>query len=202
MRDIEQRRGGDRFAFDRADGTVSDGPDGIPEIVLRTVSPSGKVPDGTAFVVGLRADLTHDDLQRQIVEGWSAHDLGSLGGELMLNQGPLTLAGLRGIDAGTVGEALRQMIGQPRACLLYDRAEVSSNSQVAQLRCIGFVAGRVMSATELSGNVIEIVLQPTVMTSRSAVVASEVSGATGSSAADDSCDVANNRYLYKLRLTN
>ena len=160
------------------------------------------MPDGNAFVVGLRADLTNDELRRQIVAGWSARDLESFGGELMLDQGPLTLTGLRGIDAGTVGESLRQMIGQPRVCLLYDQADMSSNSHVAQLRCMGFVAGRVMLVTELSGNVIEIVLQPTVMTSRSAVVASEVSGATDSPSADDDNDVACNRYLYKLRLTN
>ena len=201
-RDIEQRRGADRFAFDSTEGTVDEEPDGIPEIVLRTVSPNSKVPDGNAFVVGLRADLTNDELQRQIVAGWSARDLESFGGELMLDQGPLTLTGLRGIDAGTVGESLRQMIGQPRVCLLYDQADMSSNSHVAQLRCVGFVAGRVMLVTELSGNVIEIVLQPTVMTSRSAVVASEVSGATDSPSADDDNDVACNRYLYKLRLTN
>ena len=127
----------------------------------------------------------------------------------MLNHGSLTLTGLRGVDAGTVGESLRRMIGQPRACLLYDQADVSTNSQVAQLRCIGIVAGRVMSATEISENVVEIVLQPTVMTSRSAVVASEVSGAN-SPAASSATETENkepdgqtgNRYLYKLRLTN
>ncbi len=204
-RDIEQRRGNDRFAFDPIDGAVSEESDGIPEIVLRTVSPNGKIPDGNAFVVGLRTDLTNDDLRYQIVEGWSARDLEPFGGELMMNQGPLTLTGLRGVDAGTVGGSLRRMIGQPRVCLLYDRADVSSNSEVAQLNCIGFVAGRVMSAIEFSENVVEIVLQPTVMTSRSAVVASEVSdvmSGMSSSTAHASGDVASNRYLYKLRLTN
>ncbi|MCX7422146.1 MAG: hypothetical protein NT013_21750 [Planctomycetia bacterium] len=208
-RDIERRRGNDRFAFDPIDGTVSEEQDGIPEIVLRTVSPKSKTPDGNAFVVALRTDLTNDDLRYQIANGWSAHDLEPFDGELMLNHGSLTLTGLRGVDAGTVGESLRRMIGQPRACLLYDQADVSTNSQVAQLRCIGIVAGRVMSATEISENVVEIVLQPTVMTSRSAVVASEVSGAN-SPAASSATETENkepdgqtgNRYLYKLRLTN
>lgn len=204
-RDIEQRRGNDRFAFDSIDGTVTEESDGIPEIVLRTVSPKGKVPDGNAFVVALRTDLTTDDLRYQIAEGWSAHDLEPFDGELLLDHGSLALAGLRGVDAGAVGESLRRMIGQPRACLLYDQADVSSSSEVAQLRCIGFVAGRVMSATEISESVVEIVLQPTVMTSRSAVVASEISGTATSanpSTAFKSGDVARNRYLYKLRLTN
>jgi len=122
-----------------------------------------------------------------------------------LNNGTLALTGLRGVDAGTVGDSLRQVIGQPRICLLYDRADVGSNSEVAQLNCIGFVAGRVMSATEISENVVEFVLQPTVMTSRSAVVSSEVSGATGltsHSLTNESHNVTGNRYLYKLRLTN
>ncbi len=207
-RDIEQRRGNDRFAFDPIDGTVSEEQDGIPEIVLRTVSPKSKTPDGNAFVVALRTDLTNDDLRYQIAEGWTAHDLEPFDGELMLNHGSLTLTGLRGVDAETVGESLRRMIGQPRACLLYDQADVSTDSQVAQLRCIGFVAGRVMAATEISENVVEIVLQPTVMTSRSAVVASEVSGENSSASSPtntehkESDGHTGNRYLYKLRLTN
>jgi hypothetical protein len=204
-RDIEQRRGNDRFAFDPINGHVSEESDGIPEIVLRTVSPKSKVPDGNAFVVALRTDLTNDDLRYQIQDGWTARDLEPFDGELMLNQGPLALTGLRGVDAGTVGEAMRHIVGQPRVCLLFDQADVSSNSEVAQLRCIGFVAGRVMSATELSENVVEIVLQPTVMTSRSAVVASEVSGVmnlSNSSTTNEFNDTATNRYLYKLRLTH
>ncbi len=204
-RDIEQRRGNDRFAFDSIDGTVSEEADGIPEIILRTVSPRSKTPDGNAFLVGLRTDLTNNELHYQIKEGWSARDLEPFDGELLLNNGSLTLTGLRGVDAGTVGESLRQVIGQPRICLLYDRADVGSNSEVAQLNCIGFVAGRVMSATEISEDIVEFVLQPTVMTSRSAVVSSEVSGATGltsHSLTNESHSVTGNRYLYKLRLTN
>ena len=180
---------------------MSVGPDGIPEIRLRTVSAtavgdsglhSARVPDGNAFFLTLQGDLTVNDLQRQIMEGWSAHDLEPLGGELSLGHGPLTLTGLRGVDSGSIGESLRSMIGQPRVCLVYDRVEMAANSPVAQLHCVGFVAGRVMTVTGVSADVIEMVFQPTVMTSRSAVVASE----------DDVSDVAANSYIYKLRLTH
>ncbi len=192
VRDIEQRRGSDLFSFDPTSGRVSEGSDGIPEIRLRTSSAAGGVSDGNAFFLTLQGDLTVSDLQRQILEGWSARDLEPLGGELLLRHGPLTLAGLRGVDSGSMGESLRSMIGQPRVCLLYDQADTAANSPVAQLHCVGFVAGRVMTVTEVSAGTIEMVFQPTVMTSRSVVVAEE----------EDVSEVPKNRYLYKLRLTN
>ena len=101
-----------------------------------------------------------------------------------------------------MGEALRNVIGQPRACLLYDRADADANAQVAHVRCVRFVAGRVMSVREVSDTVVELVFQPAVMTSRSAVTASEISGSVGSATADPLSHVPNNSYLYKLRLTN
>ena len=192
VREIEQRRGSDRFAFDPSNGSVSEGSDGIPEIRLRTVSAEGRVPDGNAFFLALHGDLTINNLQRQITNGWSARDLEPLGGELSLGRGSLTLAGLRGVDSGSMGESLRKMIGQPRVCLLYDQADMAANGPVAQLHCVGFVAGRVMTVTEASAGVMEMVFQPTVMTSWSAVVAEE----------NAASNVSMNPYLYKLRLTN
>ena len=59
-----------------------------------------------------------------------------------------------------------------------------------------------MSVREVSDTVVELVFQPAVMTSRSAVTASEISGPAGSATADPLNNVPNNSYLYKLRLTN
>lgn len=196
--DIEQQRGDDRFAYDSATGHVSESADGISEITLRTAS-SDESSRGNAHFVMLRDDLTDDDLRRQIREGWSAHDLKESSNALLLDRGPLMMTGLRGVNAGTLNDSLRSVAGQSRICLLYDRAESEPNSPVARLHCVGFVAGRVMSVRDVSGSECEFVFQPAVMTSRSAIVASEVRGSLSAAEAES---VPRNRYLYKLRLTH
>ncbi len=200
-RDIEDRRGQDRFAFDAADNTVSEESDGIPEIVLRTSSTKLSPQQTNAFLLSLSRDLTNDDLQRQVREGWSANDLEPFGGQLLFDHGFLTLSGLKGTDSGSASESLQSVIGQPRVCLLYERVEGDERSATANVRCIGLVAGRVMSVRGLSDSVCEIVLQPTVMTCRSAVVASELTGSTHETS-NELSQFPKNPYLYKLRLTN
>lgn len=201
MSDIEQRGGADHFGYDSSNGQVSQSSDGIPEITLRTAT-TEQNSRGNAHFVMLRGDLTNDDLKRQIREGWSARDLKDYSGELLLDRGPLAVAGLRGVNAASLNESLQAVAGQSRICLLYDRAESDTDSPVAQLRCVGFVAGRVMSVQEVSESECEIVFQPAVMTSRSAVVATELSGSTGSLSDEDIEKFPKNPYLYKLRLTH
>lgn len=188
-RDIEQRRGMDRFGYDTLTGEVTQASDGIPEILLRTAKRSVDV-QSNAFVIGLAGDLTQDALRRQICEGWSADDLQSLGGELLFDHGTLSLAGLRGVDSNVLGSALRKVLGQPRVVFLYEREIGDSRSSVASLQIRGMVAGRVMSVREISDSECEIVFQPTVMATRSAVTSSEETG----------CE--KNKYVANLRLTN
>ena len=182
--DIEQRSGADHFGYDSSNGQVNQSSDGIPEITLRTAT-TGQNSQSNAHFVMLRDDLTNDDLKRQIHEGWSAHDLKDFSGELLLDRGSLAVVGLRGVNAASLNEALQAVAGQSRICLLYDHAESDENSPVAQLRCVGFVAGRVMSVQEVSETECEIVFQPAVMTSRSAVVASELSGSSRTLSEED-----------------
>ena len=199
---IQQRRGTDRFALDLSTGQVTEDPDGIPEITLRTPSLADRGVVANAFVMTLAGDLTQQELQRQVRDGWSVADLEPYGGELILDSGPLSLVGARGIEAAALAEALRDVVGQSRVCLLYDRVDGDPRSTTASLRIIGFVAGRVMSVREVSSDVCEIVFQPAVMTARSAVVAAEVVGLPGQGAPDESSSVSPNKYVYKLRLSN
>ncbi len=190
-RDIEQRRGTDRFGYDASTGEVTQDADGIPEITLRTVGRSADAKSNT-FVLALSGDLTQDSLWRQICEGWSADDLQPLGGELLLGHGPLNLAGLRGVDCNVLGSALRKMLGQPRVVFLYDREIGDPRASVASLQVTKMVAGRVMSVSELSDSECEIVFQPAVMATRSAVTSSDES--------ESGCE--KNKYVANLRLTN
>ncbi len=199
---IEQRRGKDRFAFDSSNGQVTEDTDGIPEITLRTPSLADRGVVANAFVMNLAGDLTHQDLQRQVRDGWSVADLEPYGGELMLHSGSLSLAGARGIEAAVLADALQGVVGQSRVCPLYDRVDGDPRSTTAGLRIIGFVAGRVMSVRDVSSGVCEIVFQPAVMTARSAVVASEIVGLPSRATPEESCSVSPNKYVYKLRLSN
>lgn len=190
-RDIEQRRGTDRFGYDATTGEVLNTSDGIPEITLRTAARTGD-PKSNAFVLALTGDLTQDGLRRQIGEGWSADDLEPLGGELLFDHGALTLAGLRGVDGNVLSGALRKVLGQSRVVFLYDREIGDSRASVASLQVSDIVAGRVMSVREISNCECEIVFQPAVMATRSAVTSSEQ--------AESGCE--KNKYVANLRLTN
>ncbi len=190
-RDIEQRRGADRFGYDVSTGEVTQAADGIPEITLRT-APRSVSAKSNAFVLALTGDLTQDSLHRQVSEGWSANDLQPLGGELLFDQGPLSLAGLRGVDSNVLCGALRKVLGQPRVVFLYDREIGDSRASVASLQITKMVAGRVMSVRELSDCECEIVFQPAVMATRSAVTSPDES--------ESGCE--KNKYVANLRLTN
>lgn len=190
-RDIEQQRGTDRFGFDTSTGEVTERSDGIPEITLRTAARSSNVASN-AFVLALTGDLTQDGLRRQICEGWSADDLQPVGGKLLFDRGPLTLAGLRGVDCNVLGSALRKVLGQSRVVFWYDREVGDADASVASLHISGMVAGRVLSVRELSDCECEIVFQPAVMATRSAVTATD--------GAESGCE--KNRYVANLRLTN
>ncbi len=190
-RDIEQRRGLDRFGYDAATGEVTNASDGIPEITLRTAVRSGDSV-ANAFVLALTGDVTQDVLRRQICDGWSTDDLQPLGGELLFDRGPLTLAGLRGVNCNALVSPLRNVLGQCRVVFLYDREVGDTRASVASLHINRMVAGRVMSVRELSDCECEIVFQPAVMATRSAVTSSE----------EAEPGYEKNKYVANLRLTN
>ncbi|MBC7821519.1 MAG: hypothetical protein IAG10_31930 [Planctomycetaceae bacterium] len=191
MRDIEQRRGTDLFGYDVSTGEVTNEADGIPEITLRTAAHSSNSKTN-AFVVHLTGELSEDRLRRQISQGWSADDLESLGGELLFDRGPLTMTGLRGVDGNVLAQSLRKVLGQSRVVFLYDQTEDDPRSHVVSLQVTKMVAGRVMSVREISEDECEIVLQPAVLATRSAVTADDGS--------DSGCE--KNKYVANLRLTN
>ncbi len=191
MRDIDQRRGTDHFGYDSTTGEVTNTADGIPEITLRTATQSSN-SKSNAFVLTLTGDLTENHLRRQISQGWSADDLESFGGELLFDHGPLAMAGLRGVDGNVLAQAFRSVLGQSRVVFLYERVEGDVCSHVASLQVTKMVAGRVMFVREISECECEIVLQPAVLATRSAVATSDET--------DAGCE--KNKYVANLRLTN
>jgi hypothetical protein len=193
---IEQRAGKDRFAYDPSTGRVSAGSDGLPEIVLRSRSWQSGVnqPQLPNFqLVDLRNDLRCDRLARQILGGWRSKDLSEYGGEIDLAGGPWSLTGSDFVEPECV-DAFRQMVGQCRICFLYDEYQPMGNAGLATVRCVELVAGRIMSIRIVDDGSCEIVFQPGIVTTRTAVLAAEVSS-------NPSAQSREHRYIYKLYLS-
>jgi hypothetical protein len=104
----------------------------------------------------------------------------------------MTLTGLRGVDCNVIAQSLRTVLGQNRVVFLYERVEGEARSHVATLQVTRMVAGRVMFVREISDCECELILQPSVLATRSAVAATDETGSA--------CE--KNKYVANLRLTN
>jgi hypothetical protein len=187
---IDQRKGPDLFRYDPLTGLISSGPDGIPEILL-TSADLGQGPDSTNVTL---IELQHaggvSSIPSQIAQGWAQSDLEEFGGELSPGVGPSQFTA-KGTVTGDSAAALGQVLGECRVCLLYDGFSVGSSSGWGTLQCRGFVAGRIMQIRRGTGEVRQIVFQPGVLVTRTAVLASAPGTAGGPT----------NQYVYKLTLT-
>lgn len=83
---IVKRSGRDEFGYDASRGQVTAGPDGIPEITLRSEDRSDRSSPPNLKLVDLGTDLRDAGLVEQILQGWSATDLERFGGEVLLSQ--------------------------------------------------------------------------------------------------------------------
>ncbi len=212
-RDIEQRLGSDNFGIDPETGDVLPEPDGIPEIVLRNTSPREQSADqpqrGTseepesdpasepanqtnayAFVLNPRATMT--EVEQQFRTGWEEADYPEGLDILRFDRGPLTFTALDSIS-GAVADALHAVTGQQRIVFLFD--EVTPGHGADQVSCVAAVAGRVMSIDPSASGGCEIIFQPTILTTRTAVLCQET-------VTQGPPERFANQYTYKLQLTH
>lgn len=191
---IVDGQGADQYAFKSAAGQVLRQADGIPEIVLHS-QPSGTASAQANFVLlGFNRGFRFRPLNRQIRSGLSATDLRTDGGQLTWDRRQVELPGCVMVNHSLLA-AFQSIIGQRRICLLYDSVETANHNGRCQTRCSELVAVRILSAVARTGNAIELVAQPTVITTRTAILLDEVAGHSAS-------PVPANRYIYKLRLTH
>ena len=87
-----------------------------------------------------------------------------------------------------MGPVLADIIGSCRICFVY-----SGDASDGSVECVGLVAGRVLDIQWQAGG-IEVVFQPGVLTTRTALLLDE-------SAPDDGDPRFGNPYIYKLRLS-
>lgn len=224
---IEARKGADQFGYDPVENRVYSGADGIPEITLRSSAGSGEQQvNSNLVVVDLGTRLNDAELSRQFTSGWTVDDLNGIGGEVCLTTGgslPLNAsAELKHADR----EALDTKIGEPRICLLYSSTTPSSDGRTVLATCIRLVAIRVLAVRDQTDGSCEIIAQPCVVKTKTAILdistpystdsvvaVSPYAGAAGSTSATTTTTnttsttsttvvVPGNPYLYKLQLTH
>lgn len=213
---IEARRGADNYGFDPVGRQVYSGADGIPEIVLRSQARGQQLTQTNVTVVDVGTRLNDQELARQFLTGWTIDDMGDFDGEFRLPQGGLVTlqasAELRSADR----DALQSLIGEPRICLLYSGLTPNGTLPVGQAACIRMVSIRVLAVNDLDSGACEVVAQPCIVKTRTAIVDDMIPYYTNSAAGtpaplaeDNSASnlmsrtaVLPNPYIYKLRLTH
>ncbi len=186
---IDQRAGRDEFRYDESTGKVSRKADGIPEITLRL---SRQQDEANAHVIVPQPQTTLKRLARQIATGWNLDDLPDGRTQLRIDGGLRDFQTVNGMPGSVSGE-LPDLIGQCRIVLLYDEFTSAGHSG-GRIRCTQFAAGRILNITHDSGTC-EIVFQPGVLTTRSAILADDTKTKLPP-------EQLANRYVYKLRLTH
>lgn len=219
---IEQRLGADDFHWDPERRVITRQADGIPEIVLTIPLP--RQSDRSRLnvtVVDLGTDLRPAGLARQVAEGVTANDLRSLGGLLRNedNRRPLLHAG--GMLPEDMLRALRRNLGRCRAILLYREFETTGDGLEGRLSWNRLAAARVMDVRRAEDGGFEVVLQPGILVTRTALLPDDVTEFTeddieaadrisaDSSRVDDSGtadtgarNTATFSYIYKVHLTH
>jgi hypothetical protein len=187
---IEQGQGADLYGIDRETGRVVPEPDGLPELTLASAPLRGETAEAARFnmrLVDVGAGLTTGLLVEQVENGWIADDLASRGGELTLGGSPLVLPAMP-VVPGRVRDALPFVIGQRRIALLYTESGAPHRRGVGLVSVLRFVALRIMDVAPAADGAVRIVVQPTVIATRTAVLA-------------DTGDGEANPYLCKLHVT-
>jgi hypothetical protein len=144
-----------------------------------------------AYAFALNPTASVADIARQSGSGWNAQDFPTGVDILRVDRSPLTVTALDSLG-GSIADSLSDVVGQQRIVFLFDT--VATGRGADHVNCVSAVAGRVMSCTPHSREGCEIVFQPTVLTTRTAVLAHET-------VSQGPSDRFANRYIYKLQLT-
>lgn len=181
---IEAGQGEDNLGWNRERHELIDEGDGLPEMRLTT----GKDQQpGNLFLVDLGTDLYDDDLSLQFEKGFTWKHLEDFGSELNFTAGPFSLTASSDL-LGTPVDYLQNQIGHTRIVLLYQRQADSGNNRYQTIQATRLVAIRLL-AVHKSYEEIELIVQPTVIATRTAVLAE----------ADP--ETVQNKYIYRIALT-
>jgi hypothetical protein len=198
QRQIEMRMGRDRFGFDAATGAVTAGPDGIPEIVLHTASPSASQDDAAkvnVLTIDIGTGLHESQVAQQFQTGWTVDHLQTFGDEFRTDQGPYMLDA----DASLVESAtdpLQQFIGQTRICGLYADHQPTSRT-LGRASINNLVGIRLLAIDDAGGQTLHITVQPAVIATRTALLVTHDAAWMSGDNSEPT-----NPYIYKLFLSH
>jgi hypothetical protein len=197
---IDLKLGVDEFGFNPLTGEVTEGPDGIPEMLAFSAPENAKeeeVEKANLHLVDLGTGLEPTELQRQFEKGWTHDDMADFGGEFRTDEGPVAMNSNAILNEAAF-EDLEALVGQARICLLYVLPASKSKQQGAsEIEATRLVAVRIMKVRQGTKKSVELTVQPAVVTTRTALVSEP--GATWS--ADPDVAYESNPYIYKLFLT-
>ncbi len=164
---IELRQGADEFGYNDETNEVHHTGDGIPEIVLRSVAEDDETFEANVRLLSFGGDYKFNSLEKQFKNGLSTGDLARYGGEIVLHKKQIPIESTPEILPDESG-LFSSVIGQQRICVLY--APTISDDSVVATR---LVAIRVMHIESTNDGAYEITVQPTVMSTRTAVLVAE-----------------------------
>lgn len=191
--------GEDNWSYDPVTRSVSNTPDGIKEIIIRSKADDEDTTDANVQLVDLDTELSDLPLFHQIQEGWTAKSLERFGGQLVLGDENIEVVSSAVIN-DDVQESLDWVKGEARIVLLYDQLTPSGSNGFGTIRVAGFAAGRIVAIIRKPDNSCEITFQPAVIATRTAVRADGVYSLGELTDAERAA--LENPYIYKISLTH
>lgn len=196
---IDLGLGEDNWSYDPVNRSVSNTPDGIKEIIIRSKANDEDATEANLQLVDLDTELSDLPLFHQIRDGWTAKSLERFGGQLVLGDEMLEIVSSAVIN-DDVQESLDWAKGQARIVLLYDQITPSGSNGFGTIRVAGFAAGRIVAIIRKPDNSCEITFQPAVIATRTAVRADSVYALGELTDAERAA--LENPYIYKISLTH
>ena len=170
---IETKRGADAWSFDPETRTVVAVADGIPEITLHGMRTGGNANTANVQLMNLGTGLVDREVIRQFDAGISVDDLKDYDGQLWVGNGASFAVTASPELHVSEYAGFQRMIGECRICFLYADASPQRQKPLVTSTCVDIVAIRVMAVTSRPDGSCDITVQPTVITTRTAVLASE-----------------------------
>lgn len=199
---IDGHLGTDSYGYNELTKEVTTGPDGIPEFLVYGAKQNAKEDDvekANCHLIDIGTGLNPGELSRQFSKGWTAEDLAAFDGEFRTDGPPEVLDSNAILTESNLAD-LEDAIGQARICVLYELPRSQGGPGQAKLTTTRLVAVRILTVRQASGKAVEILVQPAVVTTRTAVLSAEA-GAAGQWSADPDVQYDTNPYIYKLFLT-
>lgn len=194
---IEDRQGADEYGFDELTGEVTDEPDGIPEIRLRSPVRRGDPRNANVHLFDVNGASTVEQLLSHVRRGWLEDDMPRHMPVMKFSEGPFPFETISGINGAVPGE-LERLTGACRILFLYDDFRPAGRSGAGRIQIVEAVAGRIVSIRLAGNDSCEMIVQPGVMTTRTAILSTD----SVSTDSDIRSDKQAHRYIYKLQITN